>query len=434
MKRRRVDVDHCVGDRAALNVETELNLSSMNEREFLIDALNESRHELARRYVDAIAGAVDEAALDDLVEAAERILDLVVESLRHDNVSTTDLFELGRPTIHRALQRGVSPVELQISGRHILRFLWDALIDAAGDDPAKRGAVMDLMPGVMDMVDATLDVADAAMREAQETRATSTQAVESALVDALISGRALGVGQELAAAERHSLGSGDPLVVVVARSRGTANNPYLPQVVSTMLRRALRGDHAPALAVLDNKVVIVRALPDREARGLADRVADAARRLAREGISVGIGGSAAHDGIAACPDAYAEALTALSYAEQGDGVLAYWSLTALDYLLVRAREATAWRLVPAPIREFIAEDLGNAGPLVSTVLAYLDANLQVTGAAKLLGVHRGTVQYRLRRVSELTGCDLRNVADLQELVVAIRLASASTPHPGLVKR
>ena len=52
-------------------------------------------------------------------------------------------------------------------------------------------------------------------------------------------------------------------------------------------------------------------------------------------------------------------------------------------------------------------DRGDAWRL-ATLRAYLDAHGDVGAAAERLGVHPNTLRYRLRRLGELTGVDLRD--------------------------
>jgi len=43
--------------------------------------------------------------------------------------------------------------------------------------------------------------------------------------------------------------------------------------------------------------------------------------------------------------------------------------------------------------------------------------------AERLYVHVNTAHHRLARIEEKTGCDLRRLSDVQELLVAIKLAT-----------
>jgi DNA-binding PucR family transcriptional regulator len=63
--------------------------------------------------------------------------------------------------------------------------------------------------------------------------------------------------------------------------------------------------------------------------------------------------------------------------------------------------------------------------LIATLLRYVACDLNATAAAKHLHMHVNTVYYRLERVSERSGCDLRRFTELQELVLAIHLLRAA---------
>jgi DNA-binding PucR family transcriptional regulator len=104
------------------------------------------------------------------------------------------------------------------------------------------------------------------------------------------------------------------------------------------------------------------------------------------------------------------------------GVLALPKLASFDYLVLREDE-TAPRLIRPELRRFVEEDQGRGGVLIKTLLEYVGSDLNAKEAAASLHLHVNTAYYRLERIAERTGCDLRSFADLQELVIAIRLLS-----------
>jgi purine catabolism regulator len=61
--------------------------------------------------------------------------------------------------------------------------------------------------------------------------------------------------------------------------------------------------------------------------------------------------------------------------------------------------------------------------LVGSLRAYLDANGQGEAAARALGVHRHTLRYRMRKISELLGRDLDDPAVRAELWIALATLS-----------
>jgi len=66
--------------------------------------------------------------------------------------------------------------------------------------------------------------------------------------------------------------------------------------------------------------------------------------------------------------------------------------------------------------------------LVRTLLEYVANDLNATAAAKRMHMHVNSVYYRLERIAERSGCDLRRFTELQELIIAVRLPLA--PGPG----
>jgi sugar diacid utilization regulator len=84
-----------------------------------------------------------------------------------------------------------------------------------------------------------------------------------------------------------------------------------------------------------------------------------------------------------------------------------------DYLLARP-SATTRKLVPARLVEL--DEVHRA-----TLRYFALANLNAEQAARALGVHANTVTYRLRKVQELTGLDVRRLEDLIDLLAGVRI-------------
>jgi DNA-binding PucR family transcriptional regulator len=101
-------------------------------------------------------------------------------------------------------------------------------------------------------------------------------------------------------------------------------------------------------------------------------------------------------------------------------VLALPDLSAFEYLTLGG-DATAVRLLTPAVRRFVEDDAAAGGALIQTLLAYSAAKLNAKLAAERLYIHVNTAHHRLARIEERTGCDLRNVTDVQELLIAIRL-------------
>lgn len=73
--------------------------------------------------------------------------------------------------------------------------------------------------------------------------------------------------------------------------------------------------------------------------------------------------------------------------------------------------------------QFVEADAVGGGALTATLLAYADANLNAKVAAERLFIHVNTAHHRVSRIEAKTGCDLRDLADVQELLIAVKLAN-----------
>lgn len=119
-----------------------------------------------------------------------------------------------------------------------------------------------------------------------------------------------------------------------------------------------------------------------------------------------------------------------AYARDGlagcGGVLALSSLSTFNHLVL-SNEGTARRLIDPKIRQFIEEDLAAGGSYIDTINAYVASDLNAKVAAELLHLHVNTAYYRLERIAERTGLDLRKLPEVIDLLVAVRLL---TPRAG----
>jgi sugar diacid utilization regulator len=84
-------------------------------------------------------------------------------------------------------------------------------------------------------------------------------------------------------------------------------------------------------------------------------------------------------------------------------------------------DAVARRMIAPEIERFVVEDRARGGTLIRTLIAYADADLNAKAAAEALLIHVNTAHHRLGRIAERTGCDLRRLSDVIDLLIAIRL-------------
>ncbi len=83
----------------------------------------------------------------------------------------------------------------------------------------------------------------------------------------------------------------------------------------------------------------------------------------------------------------------------------------------------AWRLAANELARPLArlKAMDNNGLLRRTLAAWFRHNVQPLATSKALFIHRNTLEYRLNRISELTGLDLGNFDDRLLLYVALQL-------------
>ena len=137
-----------------------------------------------------------------------------------------------------------------------------------------------------------------------------------------------------------------------------------------------------------------------------------------------MGVSTVHAGLLEVPEAYAEAQAARDGLGGSPGVLVLSALSSFDYLVLRGDE-TARRLIRPQVRQFVADDIPAGGTLITTLVEFAACDMNAKTAAERLHLHVNTAYYRLERIAMSTGCDLRRLADVMELLIAVRLLGAA---------
>ena len=140
-----------------------------------------------------------------------------------------------------------------------------------------------------------------------------------------------------------------------------------------------------------------------------------ARLAADTGATVSVGVGRYHRGLAGLEHSYADAKAALSLGRrlgQKGGV------HCLDSVGIAAFIGVADERTKADLATFLLSPLDNEPELLRTLACLFEHDCQPTLAAKVLGVHRNTLSYRLEKIASLTGMDPRRFDD----AVQIRLA------------
>ncbi|WP_067459504.1 PucR family transcriptional regulator [Nocardia alba] len=349
--------------------------------------------------------------------------------LEHRRVCPSDV-AYARQAAARRARTGLPLVDYIAAFRLGQRAIWKSLLAHAGDSEAGRAAVLSLAGPLARYTDLISTQATDAYLEFQQYVAAESGRDSQALMDALLDGALPASGPHLSVATAHGIGAerATPVVVVTAvvLDRGEESSESLLQArqsVSAALARCTVNGLRTLSVVRGSEIVAVPALgAGTAADGLCERLRAMGDELGAEGITLAIGVSTTVTEVAQIPRAYRQAQAALELLPEGGGVLALPQLTPFKYLLLRADDTTR-QLVDPRIGSALAEDRVRGGTLAETIRAFAAADMNLREAADTLHIHLNTAKYRLGRIQELTGRNVRSVNDLVELLVAIELAA-----------
>lgn len=305
--------------------------------------------------------------------------------------------------------------------------IWAALLEE-GRDEATREVVLGLVSRLLSFINLSATYAAELYIELESFAAADSERVRRDLLEDLLASRPIPLGPAQEAARQAGLAPDTPCLVVVAVPRVAPSDENVLHSAAATLARACECQLMPLTVRRRDEIVIVMSAGENDVGRLTAGLTDAHRRLARQDVRLAVGVSTVHAGLVGVGTAHREARGAADCVGPEGGVLALPALRPFDYLL-SFRDSTAERLIPPEIQTFVESDLENGGVLTTTLLAYVDCSLSPKALSERLHVHTNTAHYRLNRIAELTGRDLRNLADVLDLVVAIRLADPLGDRP-----
>ncbi len=368
--------------------------------------------------------------LEHLRHDVSALIDALADGLDHDRPLDTEDVAFLRPAIERRAGRGDWIDDTTRELRVLQRTIYEratALAEETGD-PAAVAAVGGRL---LELMDVAMTLAGEAWVEAQEVSRTGGRERREALLDALLTGRdpsEVGLG-DLAA----DLGLTNGCGVIVLSARPVQSRS--PSRVLTAAVGAFARAGAPTVFPLarlqDDEIVVVKPVVREDLDTLVASMERAWRRLADGPVRLAAGISTCHVLPGGALDALADAREARDRVPTGGGMLALPTLTALGWMTLRAGPTT-WTLVHERVRWFLEEDAREGGTLLHTFRSYVASDLNVKLAARRLHLHVNTARYRLGRIAERTGLDLRVLDDVIALHVAAmlheqRLTDSSTP-------
>jgi hypothetical protein len=393
-------------------------------RDALAARLDELSDEATARIVSDIPAYnnIDEQLRRDVRAHVEAHLSASLESLGSGRDVTREDLLFVRPHAARRTRR-VSVTDFIRAFYVGERVLWDAALALAHDEDSSRAALAfaSHLPRYFEV--ATTHAAEVYL-EAQEELAATGERIRRDLLEDLLAGRELEPGPRLDAARAAGLRDGASLQVISATPSDSPGDEELLRGGAAALARAAGLPTLPLAVVRRDEIVVVLPSSDRTTPTLNTRLADVQQRLADGGLALKIAVSTAVAGLAQVPEAYREACALRIALGPAPGVTSLTEMSAFEYLTLRA-DATAGRLISPAIHEFVMQDARDGAPLITTLRAYVACDLNARRAAERLHIHVNTAHYRLGRIAERTGCDLRRISDLVEILIAARLADAN---------
>jgi DNA-binding PucR family transcriptional regulator len=366
--------------------------------------------------LDAITDAVESGAgLPEVVRAASRAIEAsLVLSDRAGHVLAVAARSTADEQAMLADREGVDAHELRVADETVGTLRVRARAEV---DPVLLRLVLMLIASEVERLRAP--------------ERASAEAAESFL-RALLGRELSGADAVTACAEELGLDLGDGASVLVVRAHAlvTGDDGRRARVLS-LVERAARAACPGAIAALTERHELpgdeVVALLPGGAAEIAERAADGVRRELHSGLSghtFTIGRSRPCKDPGELHRAASEALLAANVAE-GDPerpVLAFDETGAYRLLLSAMAEdpAELQRFYAETVEPLVAYDEQYETDLVTTVVAFLDADGNIAGTAQRLFTHRHTIRYRLERVRELSGLDVGSTDGREKLSLGLK--------------
>jgi hypothetical protein len=399
----------------------------------IVDALRARQDEIIakgiaamRREITAYARSDDPAFLADVWEHVKLHNDALLRSLERQSPLTPEELLFIRPVATRRVGR-IPLGEFMSAFRLYNEVFWEAVLEAATDDET-RAAALSMVAIIMRYINVAATSASEAYVEAESLLQARGERLRRDLLEDLLDGLPPAPGPKLGAAREAGLAPSRPCLLIVARAVGSAPDEHGLRSAAASLARARGAAVQPLTVVRQDEIVVVAPADGVDMAELVGALEAIQARLDEHGLALAIGMSTIQP-LEDLPAAYGEACAAVERLQDSGGILALPTLRAFESLTLFGHE-TAGRLVSPEIRRFVDEDVEGGGLLTTTLLEYVDADLNATVAAERLYVHVNTVRYRLKKIAERTGCDLRRLSEVLDLLIAVHIArnAARAPH------
>jgi hypothetical protein len=390
----------------------------------IVEALRARHDELVERGVERIFAEIPAYVafsgtpfVDDVRTHVGLHHDAVVRSLAARRPLKPDELGFMRPQVTRRVGR-IPLADFMQGFRVYMEILWEALLQSAVDEHGREAALEAAGIVIRYINNAASEAADVYV-DAERLLVAQGDRVRRDLLEDLLAGRAPAPGPKLTAARDAGLHPPAPCLVIVAVPLTAPEDEHALRAVAVTLARAVGSALQPLTVTRHDELVLI-ARVEAVAADLVEALGHAQERLATSGTPLAVGVSAVQNGLDRVADGYAQAQDAVERVRATGGMLALPALSAFDCLTRFGRD-TARQRIPERVRRFVTEDVADGGVLTATLLEYANSDFNAKLTAERLYVHPNTARYRLGKIEERTGCDLRRVADVMDLLIAVTL-------------
>lgn len=408
-------------------------MATASEQRTLAERAERRTDAMARQIVEALVAAIPTYAKlpreqigGEILALARRNVTLFIEHLRSGNDTFADLDEIRASAIRRAEER--VPLDALLQAYHLgVSLVWEALRDEARPDEVEEVlAAAPLAFSYLRQVSAA--VADAYLEE-REALSVEERDARRSLLEAVLDGRPI---EDAATRSGIRLA---PRLVVLAVAFGASPDEEQPGISREVAARRKQRRIEEHLAAIDTDGAAVHSLLG-AGGGTILVPADDLATLDLPGLVAGVAGSGpcevwagaawaqAHTAV---PGALTEARQVLRLARQGGRAPGGYRLAdvLLDHLVSQPGAA-------GPLLRLL-QPLEAGSDLLPTLETWFATDFDRRATATALVIHPNTLDYRLRRIAELTALDLRTAEAVQLLGAALlarRQADKAHP-PGL---
>lgn len=348
------------------------------------------------------------------------ILQTYLDTLPHGTDPQPGAFTTTADTASYRVSQGIGLPDYMRAFRIAQIVFWESTLELGTSVDAK--SVLAAAAPLMRIFESASVAAAEAYLEVEQYRLADTDRLNRDLIEDLLAGREPTIGPRLFKLRNAGLVPDTRILVVTARTKRYRDDERAMRLIRTMLHQINASDTRGLFAIRHSEAICV--LPANETdRHIIASLQRLHETLRAAGVDLAIGVSTVHHGLVDTPMAYREASVARDALGNRGGLLTLSSVPAFDYLILNDH-GTAQRLLDPRVKAFVEQDIASGRVYLDTLDAYVACDMNAKQVGERLHLHANSVYYRLDRIAERTGKDIRRLPEVLDLLVASRLLAS----------